>query len=128
MANRISFPKRIPLILPGPKRRRPRQAVALAIALVEASVGHRPLHQVRRLLSLEAFEQLTEHRSSRRYGTNILRISSFQLPSPNSAEVVIRLATAAYLQVCTLRLELSDGSWMCTDFSVLGPRSGQLRP
>lgn len=98
----------------------PRTALALSIATVEALVGRRPLHQLRKLLSPEAFYSLATALEADDYSKSFIRLCRWQMPTEKAAEVIVRVSVANGWRACAIRMELGD-HWRCTHFTVLVP-------
>ena len=97
----------------------PRQVAALATAVIESLFGRRPLHHLRQYLSRHAFEQLVGGRESGRFTKSQIASWRWQMPTPTSAEVSIRISLGNRWLVCVMRLDLLT-KWHCSDFRVLG--------
>lgn len=95
--------------------------MALIQGLVEALMGRRPLHQLRPRLGARAFKTLSDRVDSGRYRRlHPGRIRS-QMPTPACVEASVSLAMGGRSLTCTIRLDLSQGGWRCSEFVVLEP-------
>lgn len=104
----------------SPARRVPHpKALILAMAVVEAMLGRRPLHHLRPRLSEDAFVHLAMLVRTGRFKRS--RISSWtcQMPTARAAEITITVTAAPRWLVCVLRLDQAK-EWTCSEFTVLG--------
>lgn len=120
LTSRITAPQpvlRAPAARPGP--RPPHQALQLAVAVVEAMMGRRPLHHLRSRLDPQAFQRLVALRTSGRFTRSRMGGLRSQMPSPTAVEVSIRISLGPRWLACVLRLD-DRSDWGCSDFLVLG--------
>lgn len=115
----ITTPMPAPPPIEAPTARPSLEAVQLAVAVVEAMMGRRPLHHLRHHLAPEAFAQLTIARHSGRFTRSTLAGVRCQMPTRAAAEVSVRVSLASRWVACVLRLD-REASWRCTQFIVLG--------
>jgi hypothetical protein len=112
-----SLPRRT--TTPASGHRPPHEALGLAVAVVEAMIGRRPLHHLRSRLTPEAFQQLASLRASGKFSRSQVRGLRSQMPTKDAVEVSIKVSLAGRWLVCVLRLDRRQG-WGCSDFLVLG--------
>ncbi|WP_367270712.1 Rv3235 family protein [uncultured Tessaracoccus sp.] len=97
----------------------PRQAIALATAVLESLFGRRPLHHLRQHLSTHAFQSLAEGRESGRFLRSTIGSWRCQMPTSTAAEVCIRVSLHGRWLVCVMRLDFLN-QWRCSEFRILG--------
>lgn len=110
---------------PAPEERQviPQAAMALLIAIGEALLGRRPLHQLRPYVGPMALINLTQCVDSgvvRRMQLGRIRA---QMPTSRAVEAVVRLVHPNRSLVCALRLDAGPTKWQCTDLTLLVPQA-----
>lgn len=119
------------LVAPDPEipPRVARTIQAIAVGLVEALAGRRPLSQLHTVLADPLVLQ-AEHLVRTRAAAGLRPASvRMQLPHDHAAEVAIRLSDGRRSCAAALRLERVQGHWRCVRLE-LGPAGSQqgLRP
>ncbi|MFV0429585.1 MAG: Rv3235 family protein [Arachnia sp.] len=101
-------------------RTRTPRAYGLVVAALEAIIGHRPLHQVRRHCAEEAFVSIARLRESGQFhGARVGRIR-LQSPTQSCVEAATRIALGDRWVACAVRLDAAE-DWRCSAFSVVEP-------
>ena len=112
-----SQPSRQP---PPLRQSTPPDQLQIIVAVLETLFGHRPLHQIGRLLSDHAFGVVQLQRQSGRWrGASIASVRS-QEPRRDAAEVSVRLVFDGRSRACAMRLDRVGGKWQCSDIQLLG--------
>lgn len=120
-------PRRIHPVAASPAQPRPPaasvppHATALICALMEAMAGRRPLHQLRPRLDERSFHRLVAYVGAGAFrGARVGSIWT-QMPTAESVEASARLWCASRWLTCAIRLDGSEGGWVCTELFVLAP-------
>lgn len=117
----VAAPARIPVTTPDePAVRPPGQVLQLAVAVVEAMTGRRPLHALRPLLAPPAFQELAAVRASGRFMASQLGRLRCQMPTDDAVEISIKIMHRSRWLVCVLRMDRRKTTWGCSEFFVLG--------
>lgn len=95
-------------------------AVGVALATLEGLLGRRALHQLRPWLSPEAFLELVRHVEAGTFCHSCLGRLRVQMPTPTAAEAVARISLGDRWLACTVRLDLLEDRWRCSDLAILG--------
>lgn len=114
----------IPATPPGTPRREDRRvpsaALGIAVAVVEALSGRRPLHQIRTRMTRAAFESLVALLGTSRFTAVGQGRITAQMPSAEAVEATASINVAGRWLACVVRLDLGPYGWACSEFAVVG--------
>lgn len=111
--------RRVARLRPTP-RPTPADQLQVVVAILEALFGHRPLHQVGRLLSEPAFGVVRLHRQTGRWQGGTIASVKSQEPRSGAAEVSVRLILGGRSLACAMRLDHIGRRWLCSDIQLAG--------
>lgn len=97
----------------------PLPAFTVLCAAVEALIGRRPLHAVRRVFAPLAFQAFSGYVDITRSAGLTVRTMAAQMPSPHAVEATVTLTYGGRELACAIRLD-HHRRWMCSQLEVIG--------
>lgn len=98
----------------------PPRSLGVAVGVLEALAGRRPLHQIRARMTRTAFESLVDLLDTGRVIRMATGRITAQMPTESAVEATTSIAVGGRWLACVLRLDKGPDGWVCSDFAVVG--------